>query len=220
MLPDYLAKTLHKIAKNLHFTDYSLDIENASSHGNNFAGVVLAVTVNGVRVQNGRHVPDKLHLVCKTPVTDEKLRQSFQAKMVFDRELYIYANVLPAFVAFRIVPVVSESVRMRGRRRASHIRSNHGRLARAQLLHVAEGENGAARARAAGHEGAGQTPCHFFRHERPAARPIRRVQAAVGRLWGGAARQVGAILRHFGAQIGQRSTEPGPSTNHGEFRFS
>lgn len=101
MLPDYLAKALHKIAKNSHFTDYSLGIENASSHGNNFAGVVLAVTVNGVRVQNGRHVPDKLHLVCKTPATDEKLRQSFQAEMVFDRELYIYANVLPAFVAFQ-----------------------------------------------------------------------------------------------------------------------
>lgn len=108
MLPDYITKHLQKIAENLNFTEHTIETTNASSHGNNFVGVMVAVTITGTRNVDGASLADKVHLICKTPAINESVRKSFEAEMVFDRELYIYGSVLPALVSFQREKGLSE----------------------------------------------------------------------------------------------------------------
>lgn len=101
MLPDYITVVINRIADQLGFTDYQLHTKSGSNHGDNFLGIMIAVSLTGTRANNGHQVKDTLNLICKTPPMNLKRRQSFKTNIVFDRELHMYSTVLPAFAKFQ-----------------------------------------------------------------------------------------------------------------------
>lgn len=101
MLPDYLLNILAKIAKNENFLEYNIDTNSGSKHGDNFLGVMTSATINGIKNENGVEIKTELHLLCKTPPANEIRRKNFKSGIVFDREIYIYSTLLPAFVQFQ-----------------------------------------------------------------------------------------------------------------------
>lgn len=101
LLPNHITKLLHKIAENKKFTDYKFETKAGSNHGDNYLGVMIAVTISGFREQNGKSEADKLHLVCKMPPANLSRRKNFKTDLVFARELFVYSKLLPAFVKFQ-----------------------------------------------------------------------------------------------------------------------
>lgn len=101
LLPTYIKELLHRIAETENFTDYKLETEAGSKHGDNFLGVMIAVTISGLRNQNGKSITDKLHLLCKIPPSNLSRRKNFRSDLVFARELYVYTKLLPKFVEFQ-----------------------------------------------------------------------------------------------------------------------
>lgn len=98
MLPEYLTNSLHKIAKSEGFIDYKFVTESGSKHGDGFFGVLYAVTVAGTKGQNAAN---ELHLVCKVPPSSKTRCENFKMDIVFSREIYVYAKLLPAFIQFQ-----------------------------------------------------------------------------------------------------------------------
>lgn len=109
MLPDIIRKVLDKIATDLDFAEYSLKTESASNHGDNFQGVLLAVTIDGVQQIGGELVAKQVDLVCKLAPEDITRRANFRTKLVFDREILAYTTVLPALVDFQREKGISEA---------------------------------------------------------------------------------------------------------------
>lgn len=101
MLPDYLTNSLHKIAKSEGFTDYAIDTQAGSNHGDNFFGTLFAVTLTGATGLNGTSKPSKLHLICKSVPLSKTRCKNFKIDVVFGREIYVYSQLLPAFVRFQ-----------------------------------------------------------------------------------------------------------------------
>lgn len=101
MVPEYVLKPLDKIAHKLGFTDYKFESNAGSSAGDNFAGLILRITLIGTRNQNGKSGPDTLHLICKIPPENENRREMFKTDIIFERELFVYAKLLPLFSKFQ-----------------------------------------------------------------------------------------------------------------------
>lgn len=101
MLSESLTKLLHQVAKNEGFSDYEIKTKTGSNHGDNFVGVMTAVTLSGKRGLNGHGTRQELHLICKTPPVDEARQKLLKSDLVFDREISTYTKLLPAFVRFQ-----------------------------------------------------------------------------------------------------------------------
>lgn len=101
MLPVNIVNALIRIARELNFIDYQLVTKAGSNHGDNFIGVMIAVSIAGTRSIDGKQFQDTIYLICKTPPLNETRRKNFNANMVFDRELYLYSTVLPTFMKFQ-----------------------------------------------------------------------------------------------------------------------
>lgn len=110
MLPKYVEKYLHRIAKSNNLSAYKFETQAGSNHGDNFLGVMIAVTISGMK--NQQHVDNQiqhLQLICKTQPSNEERNKQFQTDVVFDREVFMYAKVLPAFVRFQQEKGLSEA---------------------------------------------------------------------------------------------------------------
>lgn len=101
MLSEFVTDRLHKIAKSEGFTDYTIETAAGSKHGDNFLGVMAAVTLSGTKGLNGKSRNDELHLICKMPPANETRNRNFKTDIVFEREIYMYGTVLPAFMRFQ-----------------------------------------------------------------------------------------------------------------------
>lgn len=101
MLPSFINDRLNSIAKSEGFTDYTIDTKAGSNHGDNFLGVMTAITLSGTKGLNGKSRKEELHLICKMPPANEIRNRNFKTDIVFERELYMYGTVLPAFVRFQ-----------------------------------------------------------------------------------------------------------------------
>lgn len=109
MLPDYVENCVHKIAKSEGFTDHKIEMKAGSSHGDNFLGIMTAITLSGTRQKNGQIQSEELHLLCKAPPTSAIRQKNFHSALVFSREIYIYSKLLPAFVRFQREKGLSET---------------------------------------------------------------------------------------------------------------
>lgn len=109
MLPEHITNRLHKIAKSEGFSDYKIETKAGSNHGDNFLGVMTSVTLTGTRGLNGKSRAEELHLIIKLPPTNETRQKNFKTDLVFDREVYMYSKVLPAFVRFQQEKGLSEA---------------------------------------------------------------------------------------------------------------
>lgn len=109
MLTEYITKTLNKIAKNEGFVDFEIKTDAGSNHGDNFQAVLIAVTLSGTKGHNGTSKPEELHLMCKASPTNESRKKNFKSDLAFNREIYAYSKVLPAFVRFQQEKGLSEA---------------------------------------------------------------------------------------------------------------
>lgn len=101
MLSDHITKLLHQIAKTEGYSDYKFETKAGSNHGDNFLGVMISVVIDGTTGQNGKSKSEKLHLICKVPPSNENRKKNFRTDLVFDREIYAYTKLLPAFMRFQ-----------------------------------------------------------------------------------------------------------------------
>lgn len=110
MLCKFLMASIGKVAKSEGFYDrFEIETTAGSKNGDNFLGVVSAVTVTGMRSINGVTKSDALHLICKAPPLSEIRKKNWKSKLVFEREIYIYTKLLPAFERFQREKGLNES---------------------------------------------------------------------------------------------------------------
>lgn len=104
--PEYLTEYLNKIAKDEGFVEHTLHYESGSNHGDGFIAAMLAVTIKGkqmVDIENEK----ELSLMCKLLPDNKARREFFNSPMLFEREVFIYNDVLPMFTKFQIERNVS-----------------------------------------------------------------------------------------------------------------
>lgn len=95
MLPDYIENCLHKIAEAEGMSAYTIDTNAASKHGENFLGIVNAVTITNTLTGQ------QLHLIYKIPPQNPIRRKHFKSALPFCREIDMYTKLLPAFRQFQ-----------------------------------------------------------------------------------------------------------------------
>lgn len=92
MFDDLIAYHIHEIAKREGFVEYKFETKAGSNDGDNFLGIMTAITLRGTKI--GQITIEELHLLCKTP-------QAIGKNRLFRREIYVYSKLLPAFVEFQ-----------------------------------------------------------------------------------------------------------------------
>lgn len=97
VLEPFVLDVLNGIAKDEGFTDYTVKSSSGSKHGDNFMGIMMRVLIKGCR--NGR--PTVLSLMLKMPPLSKARRKQFKSALLFEREVYMYRSVLPAFAEFQ-----------------------------------------------------------------------------------------------------------------------
>lgn len=103
-LPDYAFDAVNDVAARQGFSQYTIELNPGSKHGDNFLGVVISVTIAGKR----NNSDDKLHLVCKLAPVGDARRREFHSVEVFQREVEMYTKILPSFLAFQREKGLSE----------------------------------------------------------------------------------------------------------------
>jgi hypothetical protein len=83
--------------KNKDLLDYTITLEGKSSNADGYLGNIIFITVVGkTKGQN-----KSFNLVVKSSKESSLLRQQTPIKEAFDKEIYIYNTVLPAFRKFQ-----------------------------------------------------------------------------------------------------------------------
>lgn len=100
-IPSCTKDLLKKIAASEGFIEYSTKFDAGTNHGDNFIGLVARVTLYGTRRVNGRFKEDKLHLLCKFGPPVIERRREFNTDALFEREIYAYEKLFPAFKKFQ-----------------------------------------------------------------------------------------------------------------------
>lgn len=101
MLCEFITASVEKVAQNEGFSDYKIETTAGSKPGDNFLGVMTAITISGMRMVNGTAKADALYLICKSPPLSEIRQKNWKSKIVFDREVFVYTKLLPAFDRFQ-----------------------------------------------------------------------------------------------------------------------
>lgn len=103
MLPDYIEKSLHRIAGAQGMRNYKIESDTTSlGAGEGFLGILNSVTITNTIIDTEQSkLHEKLHLVYKIAPTNEMRRKHFKAALLFEREIDMYTKVLPAFMRFQ-----------------------------------------------------------------------------------------------------------------------
>lgn len=98
MIPDYIEKSLHKIAVAQKMCNYKIE-PSAVANGIGFLGIINSVTITGDIADSEQcESQQKLHLIYKTPPCNEIRRKHLKSALVFGREIDMYTKVLPALM--------------------------------------------------------------------------------------------------------------------------
>lgn len=100
-LPDFAVKLLDKVAVENGFSNYRLESEAGSQHGDGFVGLMISVKIVGDCVVAGTKSNETMKVLCKLAPTHPDRRKEFHASIVFDREVHAYNRVLPYFIEFQ-----------------------------------------------------------------------------------------------------------------------
>lgn len=101
MLNDTVTKLLREIAEREGYSKYTIETDKGSNHGDNYQGILFAVTIKGTTVKHGVSKEENLHLLCKMPSPNAMRRKNFKSALSFNRELSVYSKVLPHFLQFQ-----------------------------------------------------------------------------------------------------------------------
>lgn len=85
---------LKDIAKEERFKSYKIEKEPGSMKGDGYLGVITAVYITG---NTGSGEEKTLHLIVKTASKSDAVRVETPLENVFEREIYMYNTVIPAF---------------------------------------------------------------------------------------------------------------------------
>lgn len=94
-LSAYAESALHKVASAEGFVHYKFQIEEGSSIGDGFSGILIKVAI--VENDSSR----ELNVVVKSPPKDAFRRQAMGTMKLFEREVFMYSELLPEFVKFQ-----------------------------------------------------------------------------------------------------------------------
>lgn len=94
-LSAYAESALHKVATAEGFVHYKFQIEEGSSVGDGFSGILLKVAI--VENDSSR----ELNVIVKSPPEDVFRREVMGTIKLFEREVFMYSELLPEFVKFQ-----------------------------------------------------------------------------------------------------------------------
>ena len=101
-LPDYVINLVNEAAGKEGFSEFTITPAAGANHGDGFQSFMIRIDVNGKQKQNGVLKENvKLSMICKMPPLNEIRRKEFNSGIVFEREIYIYENILPIFSKFQ-----------------------------------------------------------------------------------------------------------------------
>lgn len=102
-IPAYAVDLLNEIATKEGFTNYKIKATAGSNHGDGFLGIIMRVTIEGLRkkANESEAKADSLPLICKLPPADKARREMFRTANAFVSEIHSYDVLLPAMVKFQ-----------------------------------------------------------------------------------------------------------------------
>lgn len=111
-LPGHIENALKRIAEKVELKSFTIQVKSGSQAGDGFSGQMVSVKMMGSRTNDGSsNAETELNLLCKMPPTDEKRRKDFLCDISFEREIYFYTKVLPAFIEFqaqKLIPAADQ----------------------------------------------------------------------------------------------------------------
>lgn len=93
----YMRSSIEKVAVAEGFVDYDINVIQGSPIGDGLVGLVFKVSIQEKGARN-----KKLTVVVKVPPDSLARRKNFGSMELFNREVRIYADVLPAFMKFQL----------------------------------------------------------------------------------------------------------------------
>lgn len=100
-LPEFLVKQFAVIAKDNGFTEYTLEQEAGSKHGDGFIATMMSIKLRGTRSIDGQDNHDELHLICKLLPDNAARVELFNSSALFGREVLMYNTFLPILIDFQ-----------------------------------------------------------------------------------------------------------------------
>lgn len=105
-IPTALRQHFDNIAEAEGFTDYTLEQDAGSKHGDGFMGTMVSISISGKRKSSEENVtddetPDRLDLICKIEPTNAARNEQFNTSLVFEREVLCYTAILPVLEHFQ-----------------------------------------------------------------------------------------------------------------------
>lgn len=100
-LPSNIEFLVQKIASTEGLVDFEITVGSSTNKNDNFLAELFGVVVLGKQIAaNGIKIDKKLDLICKfAPVSI--LKKGLKIELLFEREIFFYKNVAPAFNRFQ-----------------------------------------------------------------------------------------------------------------------
>lgn len=112
-LPHFVVAQMQRIAENEGFIEgYAIKHKPGAKVGDGLTSTLLSIKIVGYR-QTGPNVkpePHELALVCKVQPFSVVRKESFNTKLLFQREVYVYNTLLPALDEFQAEHKVARTV--------------------------------------------------------------------------------------------------------------
>ncbi|XP_053697866.1 uncharacterized protein LOC128744707 [Sabethes cyaneus] len=105
VLPKFALAKLAQIAGEHGFLPdaYQIDCTPGSNDGDGYIARIVRVTIRGQRCKDGVAKADQeLSLICKFPFDDHQQREKFNSMLLFEREVYVYREVLPELTKIQL----------------------------------------------------------------------------------------------------------------------
>lgn len=91
----YVRESLDKVAVSEGFVNYEIDFNSSSTVGDGFIGIMFKAMITE------NESDKKLEVIVKSPPTNQERRHQFGAMEMFEREVYVYTNILKEFTKFQ-----------------------------------------------------------------------------------------------------------------------
>lgn len=99
--PEYITKLAEEVAKKEGFNNTTVTISSGTNPGDGFMGLLVKIVIKGFKTKNGISKEETLNLVGKLPPLSAVRREQFNSISMFERESFVYSEILPEFIKFQ-----------------------------------------------------------------------------------------------------------------------
>lgn len=99
--PEYITRLSKEVARKEGFDKPSVTISSGTNPGDGFMGLLVKIVVTGIKTKNGISKEETLNLVGKIPPLNAVRREQFNSIVMFEREAFVYNEILPEFIKFQ-----------------------------------------------------------------------------------------------------------------------